>query len=54
MTDQERIDILLNACKFALSELEEMTTDEFSKGGDKALRDMLEKAIRDTEIAKED
>ena len=49
MTDQERIDILLDACKFALSELEEMTSDEFSKGGDKALREKLELAIRDTE-----
>ena len=41
--------ILLAACRFALKELEEMTTDEFSKGGDQAAREILEKAIRDTE-----
>ena len=49
MTDQERIAILLDACKFALSELEEMTTADFQLGSDKALRHRLEKAIRDTE-----
>jgi len=36
---------LLDACKFALKELEEMTTDEFSLGADKAVRDRLGQAI---------
>ena len=36
---------LLLECKIVLKELEEITTDEFSRGADKALRDRLEQAI---------
>jgi len=37
---------LLEACKFALSELSDMTTKQFSLGADKALRERLTQAIR--------
>ena len=36
---------LLEACKFAFNELNAMTTDEFSKGGDKAIREKLAQAL---------
>ena len=37
--------MLLEACEFAINKLNEMTTDEFSKGGDKAIREKLLQAI---------
>ena len=36
---------LLKALEFAIGELEDMTTDEFSRGADKAVRDRLEQAL---------
>ena len=36
---------LLKACQFALQELNDMTTDEFSRGADKAVRDRLSNVI---------
>ena len=36
---------LLKACKFAVQKLDKMTTDEFSKGADKVIRDLLEQEI---------
>ena len=37
---------LLEACHATLVLLNDMTTDDFSKGEDKLIRDTLEKAIR--------
>ena len=36
---------MFEAIKFAFDELEDMTTDEFSRGADKAVRDKLLKAL---------
>ena len=38
---------LLETCQFAWDTLSDLTTDEFSKGGDKELRDRLSQAIFD-------
>ena len=40
---------LLEACQFALDKLNRMTTDEFSKGGDKATREKLEQVLAQVE-----
>lgn len=37
--------LLLEACEFALHGLEDMTTCQFAKGGDKVIRERLEAAI---------
>lgn len=36
---------LLEACKFALQQLRDMTSKEFAHGADRAARERLEKAI---------
>ena len=38
-------DKLLAACKFALEKLNTLTTAEYSKGGDKEVRQVLKEAI---------
>ena len=36
---------MLEVCQFALEKLNRMTTDEFSKGGDKEIREKLDRVI---------
>jgi len=40
---------LLDTCEFALSEMNNMTTDEFSLGKDKPIRERLEQTINRVE-----
>ena len=36
---------MLEVCQFALEKLNRMTTDEFSKGGDKEIREKLDRVL---------
>ena len=36
---------MLEVCQFALKKLNRMTTDEFSKGGDKEIREKLDRVL---------